>query len=271
MRRRPALADRRLVRFFAAAAVVLSVLMLQDAVWFWDHLPLLAYVELPWRLLQPVAVCMAMLVAALGPAIASLRKWRGAALAGAMALLIVPNLAHMQPDKTAEIDPANWTPRQLSARGFDTTTMGEITPRWMPSVPAYDPAAAAIVAGEAKVKELRRTPFTYTGEVNAASESRVRMSLAWFPGWTVRIDGVAADAGPAPASGLLEFTVPPGRHQVEVSWGRSPARRLGEGISLLALLVGTGLLACTRRAKARPWRDVARSGHRSRNKLRATV
>jgi hypothetical protein len=237
MRRRPELKDRWLIRFFAAAAVVLSILMLEDAIWFWGHIPLLEYVELPWRLLQPVAVCLAMLVAALGPAIAGLKRRRDAALAGALALLIVPNLSHMEPGKTAEVDLANWTPQQLAARGFDTTTMGEITPRWMPSVPFYNPAAVSMVAGLAQVRDLSRTPFRYTGEVNAITQSRVRMSLAWFPGWQVRVDGHAAAAGPAAGSGLIEFAVAPGKHKVDVSWGRSPARRLGEGISLAALLM----------------------------------
>jgi uncharacterized membrane protein len=235
IRRHAQVGERRLIRFFAAAGLLLCILMLEDAIWFWGHLPLLQYVELPWRLLQPVAVCTAMLVAALGPAIASLQRWRGAAMAGALALLIVPNLSHLEPGKTMEVDLAYWTPRQLSARGFDTTTMGEITPRWMQSIPPYDPTAARVAAGQAQVRDLRRTPFRYAGEVTAATESRVRMSLAWFPGWSVRVDGRAADAGPAPVNGLVEFTVPPGKHEVQVTWEPSPARRVGTGISLAAL------------------------------------
>ena len=74
-----------------------SILMLQDAIWLWDRLPLLQYVEFPWRLLGPAAVCVALMVAALGPFLASLERWRTAAFTAALALLIVPNLAHNQP------------------------------------------------------------------------------------------------------------------------------------------------------------------------------
>jgi hypothetical protein len=103
-------------------------------------------------------------------------------------------------------------------------------------VPAYDPRIAAVAAGDAQWKETSRTPFRLAAEVTAANQSRMRVSRAWFPGWAVRIDGRAAAAEPAAGSGLVEFAVPPGKHEVEVRWDRSPARRLGEMISLTALL-----------------------------------
>lgn len=234
--RRPKLSDRRLMRFFAATGIVLCILMLENAAWLWDHLPLLPYVELPWRLLGPVALCTAMLVGALGPAIAALRRHGGLAFAAAMALLIVPNLPHLQPGSTAEVDTAFYTPHELAFHGFETTTMGEMTPRWMAAVPGYTPAAAVVAAGDAQVRDLSRTPFSYQGQVTARTESRIRLSTAWFPGWTVRIDGHPAEAGPAPTTGLVEFLVPAGTHQMDLNFGRSPARRLGESISLFAVL-----------------------------------
>ena len=48
-------ADRRLLRFFAAAAAILCVLMLEHVLWFWEQMPILQNVQLPWRLLGPVA------------------------------------------------------------------------------------------------------------------------------------------------------------------------------------------------------------------------
>jgi hypothetical protein len=49
--RRSAWGDRRLLRYFGSAAVVLCILILQDALWFWDQMPLLHYVQYPWKLL----------------------------------------------------------------------------------------------------------------------------------------------------------------------------------------------------------------------------
>ena len=75
----------------------LCALMLPDAVWIWDHAPLLPYVEFPWRLLGPATLCLAILAAGLAPMLDSLRAWRRpAAIAAALALLIVPNLPHLR-------------------------------------------------------------------------------------------------------------------------------------------------------------------------------
>src|SRR5262249_7252719 len=129
-----------------------------------------------------------------------------------------------------------WTPRQLSIRGFETTTLGEVTPRWMPVVPPYNPAAASVVSGDAQVRETARTPFSWSGQVAAKTASRLQMAIAYYPGWTVRVDGRPFEITPSP-SGLMELPLPAGEHQVAVSWGRSGARRLGETISLVALAV----------------------------------
>jgi Dolichyl-phosphate-mannose-protein mannosyltransferase len=235
--RRPKLGDWRLMRFFAIAGTLLCFLMLEDAAWLWEHVSLLPYVQFPWRLLGPAALCSAMLVAALGPAISNLRRHRWLAFGAALALLVIPNLPHLQPDRTAVIDPAFWTPHQLAVTGFETTTAGEMTPRWMELSPSYTPVAAVVAAGDAQIRDERRTGFHYTGQVIAKAGSRIRVSEAWFPGWTLRIDGRPAEAGPAPGSGLVEFTVPAGIHDVELTFGRSPARRLGESISLLFLAI----------------------------------
>ena len=56
--------DRQWLRFFAVAGGILCFLMLRDAEWIWDALPLLQYVEFPWRILLPVTICMALLVGA---------------------------------------------------------------------------------------------------------------------------------------------------------------------------------------------------------------
>jgi hypothetical protein len=102
--RNPELADRRVLRFFGVCAILLSVLMLQDSLWLWDHLPLIEYIQFPWRLLGPVAVCVALIVGALGPMLWSLRRWRWAGFAGAMALLIVPNLSHLHPQRFDDVN-----------------------------------------------------------------------------------------------------------------------------------------------------------------------
>ncbi len=233
--------------------------MLEDAVWLWDHVPLLPYVEFPWRLLQVAALSVAMLAAALGPALDTLGKWRNRALAAVLALLIVPNLFHLSPPGVADVDLALWTPGRMAASGFESTTMGEVAPRWMANAPPPG-MAASVMPGGGQVKEELRAPFAYRARLAASRPVRVRLPYAWYPGWEVRVDGRPTEAGPAAGSGLVEFAAPPGSHEIDLRFGRTWDRALGEAISLLAAIALAGSGRWRRKAPNRPVPAAASAG-----------
>ncbi len=235
--RNPKLGDRRLLRFFSTAALLLSILMLQDALWFWTQVPFLQNVQLPWRLLAPVAVCLALVIAPLGNLLNSIPRWRTAGIALAMALLIVPNLSHLHTRQPVDVDLSFWTPQQLSLRGFETTTMAEVSPRWMKGIPSYTPAAATILSGDAVIESPARAPFSWSSPVSAKVVSTIEMNTAWFPGWQVLIDHRAVPAGPGTQSGLITFQVPAGEHSVQVQYGRTTTEAVSAAASLCALIV----------------------------------
>ena len=241
--------DRGLLRYFGIAAALLCILMLQDALWFWEQVPLLQNVQLPWRLLGPVALCMALLIAPLGRLLSLTPRWRNAGLAAAMVLLIVPNLSHMHTNQMVDVDLSFWTPQQLSIRGFETTTMAEVTPRWMTGLPMYSPAAATVLAGDAQIRHLLRTPLSWSSPVHSTAVSTIEMNTAWFPGWEVRVDGKPVTAGPGTPSGLITFQVPAGEHFVEVQYGRTTPEKEAAGISIAALILAIVLARITLRKR----------------------
>ena len=236
-RRQGKLDERRLICFFAAAAALLCILMLEDSDLVWQIVKPLQYVQLPWRMLGTVAVCEAVLMGALGGVLRKLPRWRGAAFAAALALLVIPNLSHLHAGSTNEVDPAFWTPAEIARTGFETTTLGELTPRWMTVTPAFDPRDAVVAAGAAQIKPLERTPFIWKGDVDAQAPSTIQMRIAYFPGWVVSLDGQQVPGEPSTPNGLLTFRVPPGTHRVEVRWENTPPRLAGNAISLLSLAI----------------------------------
>jgi hypothetical protein len=242
-------AHRNWLRFFTAELVVLCVFALEDSIWFWDHVPLLQSVLYPWRMLGPAAVCTALLTAPLAWILGSLGKAKPYAFAGAMAFLIVPNLSHMHPRELHDVDLAFWTPQQMAERGFETTTLGEVNPRWMINVPPYTEAPAQVTAGDARIETAGRTPFHWWGRASATGASSVQMSTAYFPGWEVRVDGQAVPMSPSANYGLISFAVPSGSHDLDVAWRRTPAVTLADGLSLAALLVCIGILVKQRGAR----------------------
>jgi hypothetical protein len=158
-------------------------------------------------------------------------------MAGALALLIVPNLAHNQPKGYRDIDLAQWTPLQLATRGVEVTTAYEYVPRWVELWPMYDPRPVRLTEGEAMFQQSQRTPVSWSGRLQSRTGGTAEMPIAWFPGWEVRVDGQPVRAQPAKPTGLLRFQVPPGDHAIEAEWTRTSARWIGDELSLLSLVI----------------------------------
>jgi hypothetical protein len=222
---------RRWLRFFTAAAAVFCLLTWQPMAWVWEWLPMLQRIQFPWRLLGPAAICLAALAAAAAPPMERLGRWHWPAFAAAMALLIVPNLAHLAPAAYQDLDAHLWTPAYLAQSGFETTTSGELMPRWMRTMPPFAAERLRLVAGDGDVHGLR---------ARIRTAATAELSTAYFPGWQVRADGVPVAIYPAETTGLIRFALAPGDHLVAVEWKRTGPRWAGEILSLLALLALAG-------------------------------
>lgn len=225
---------RPMVLFFALAAMILCWLTLSTSQWIWDHLRLLQYVEFPWRLLGPVTVCLAVLMAPLGACLWSMRNKFWFALA--LALLIVPNLPHLHPAQFRAVDLEFWTPAQIAIRHIGADTADEYRPRWL------QPTAFSLSPSLPALQQARSTPELWTGVANAGNESQVEIPIAFFPGWQVRVDGRAVPVEPSP-TGLLRIRVPAGQHHLAAQWTGNVPCRIGDAISLLSFLAWITLLA----------------------------
>ena len=88
-------------------------------------------------------------------------------MAAALALLIIPNLSHtIVPRQLVDVDLSLWTPQRLALSRFETTTMAEVTPRWMAGSARVHSVAATVVSGDAAILRPGRTPFSWSSPVN---------------------------------------------------------------------------------------------------------
>ncbi len=234
---------RRWFWFFSATALVFCWMILPAAQPVWERITLLQFVAFPWRWLGPIAVAIAMAVAALGPVLDSLGKWRRPAFAGALALLILPNLSHLHPQNALDIDETQWSPQQIAERAIETSSLGEYRPRWMQDWPKYDARPAEVVSGYASYRQTGKTPISWAGAADASTPATIELSTAYFPGWRVRIDGAAVKTWPADATGLIRFDLPAGHHVIVADWRRTTPLWVADLISLFAfgILIAIGL------------------------------
>lgn len=264
--RRLTRAARGQVGLLWALAVGYAFVTLAPSRWLWDHVPLLPYIQFPWRYLGPGAFCLALLA---GAGVSGLRASRAAWGAGAVALVLVcANLGWFFPRHCSA--PSDTSPAAMIAweRATDTlgmTAKGEYLPVWVRAFPEGELLDAAYRAG-GPIARLAGVPAgatvvqadygalgaTITLETPTAFQARYR--AFYYPGWKAKVDGAPVAVTPTSGSGFVSFPVPAGRHTLEVGFGETPLRWAADGIALLCLgaLVGVALATPPARERGAP-------------------
>ena len=225
----------------------------------WNAIPLLSFVQFPWRYLGPAAFCVALLTGMGAGALMEgrgekIRSWRAGATAGLPAVLLaglmLANLGWFYPDRCA-------APGQLTVAGMirwerltdtlGTTAKGEYLPIWVQQFPdvsldaqysAEGPVARlspADLPEGARIVDARYGAQSAELGIETPVAFRARYLAFYYPGWHVRVDGAPVAAAPEAGSGLLTFEVPAGEHTVEVRFGETPIRWGGDGLSVLSV------------------------------------
>ncbi|MFL5800211.1 MAG: YfhO family protein, partial [Roseiflexaceae bacterium] len=219
----------------------------------WDGLPLLQYLEFPWRFLSLAAVGAALVC---GSPFLLLGTRRPRLANGLAALLIaglfLANFSHAQPEKLYDIVDDDYNPQTIAARWISVTTAEEYEPVWVterPQAPAAEPLT--FMAGTGRVGIISLSPTYREFHVDAAQPARLRLNTFYFPGWTLTVDGAERTIDYTNPQGVIEFLLEPGQHVVRFRFVDTPIRWWGTILSLLTLLLSLSALWMARK---RNWR-----------------
>lgn len=267
---------RRAGAFFALAAVALIFMMTEASTILWERVPLLPYLQFPWRLLGPAAALLAVLAGigseaamrllrrtarrgrdtsrrrSLLPGPAVLAAWLPVLLIGYLMALALP-MAMVPPWPAGGWDTSALGVLTIERQGrwLGTTSTGDFVPATVEVVPGLnEQMLQSFQAGEpldrvnratlpqgVRVESQSLTPLHTRYQVSADQQFLLRLFLFSFPGWQARIDGRVVDTDLARPEGLLVVPVPAGEHVVDVEFVDTGARLLAWIVSAAALLL----------------------------------
>lgn len=229
------LKHRSLLLWFFGVALLSIFLMLELTIPIWNFIPLLAYMQYPWRLLSLVIV----LSGFFGAYVA----WRHRSLPTAAVLVggsILLTITYARPVVYPKRDDAYY----LSRPNFTdaTSSLGNsFTTFWSDWKKDRPLKKIEVVNGDAIASGLTILPLLYTFSVASTTESRIRINTLYYPGWEVFINGkpVLLDYE---HDGTITFSVLPGQWHVLVRFTETPLRRFADGVSLFCLfwVIGSG-------------------------------
>lgn len=255
--------------FFVVLLGVALVLQLTIAHFFWDTVPLVRFIQFPWRLLGFVSLSSAVLIGSI-PSLAehwrrqpvsahqsaSKRRYARAGIAcGIVLMLGAAGMARLWPDyetawRQGHFEESDIGRRDLYERGrLGFELFSDYQPVWVDTPMSVLPDSRAGSAGVPTpgLTDVPHLQVLQSGllSVKLAVETQASLPLAfhwfYFPGWQVRVDGRAAPAYPSGDLGLLTTTVPPGNHTVDVRFQDTLVRRAASILSLLGVLACIGI------------------------------
>ena len=252
--------------------------------WLWDLLPFLPQVQFPWRLGVVVDVCSILLVASFAPPViergfAALgfsqgrqRALEASLCVGVIALLAIlvirdyfPPTVETKDEVPQTYAPIEYRPRRLvEGRAYlgrrdpkelrDLATARELHDesigRWQKRVERVRPIAPVRrLSATESIGIQADGPRRSTVSANLNWPAGIRVKKVHFPHWRLRTEaGDEITTYPDPATGLLAFKLPAGRHELRLDRRLLPAEKIGGLISLLAL-IGLVLMALASRVR----------------------
>jgi len=231
----------------------------------WEHVPLLALVQFPWRFLSLQAFFSSVLM---GVMVERLTGTRVVA-AGVALCLMVSALGGLHPEWMAigEEDVTSGRLRlyEYFTANIGTTVRAEYLPRWVETRPftsavflhqGQKPAPMVIEGDVDEAHPVNMSPIRELWDITVASrEAVLAFYTHYFPGWEARVDGRPHPLFPVEGWGTIGLRLPQGRHEVILYLGRTRVRWIGELISSLTLALSLTLLVLSLRG----WRRRARA------------
>lgn len=242
----------RPVLLVIASALVATLMITPLSRPLWERLPLLPFVQFPWRLLGPQAVFLAVLSGTL--ALAVRPSWRPALAVLVGLLLTLEGLGGLRPLRmpVGRVTAGELQTFELVTSNLGSTVRAEylpqpVEPRPWSSVWLGGKARPLAPEGDLAAGRLLYQSGSRTGWHVEVGEpgARVLFPTYWFPGFEAQVDGRPTQIVPDPGTGWMSLELDQGRHRVELRLGRTRLRLAAELLSLLALTGLAGALAWT--------------------------
>lgn len=222
---------------FFLALFGLAVFMTHaKSVFIWKALPLLSFVQFPWRFLAIAMLASSFLAGGLFVFLKNRRRQMLLSLI-LVFLVAVLNWGYFHPEKydfqmtdQIKLSEEEWQRQSM-------TTLNDYVPKGVKEYPReLAPEEPRVIEGEAKVSEFRKRSnfWRFTIETIGEQQPTIEVPIFDFPQWEVFTDIDKTDYRVNPETGTIQIEVPSGKRTVTGWLRNTPLRKGANIISLLS-------------------------------------
>jgi hypothetical protein len=250
----------------AIAAVIFILMALPITVGLWETLPLIRFVQFPWRFIGRAILPVALLAGAAAYSVFHALRFRHHVLRitqyALLILFTLPVLLSAVPLLYPRICPGQIDLNINDVFAYERAT-GHIgvdpLGAYLPVTVVDRPSGSLLEAQYAANQPIQRydrstlpqgaqivSEMYQPNRAEIVLDSPIAFRATYlafaFPGWRATIAGQEVPIVPSIPNGLITFVVPAGQHTIIVAFEDTPSRTLASVISLAALLVLAGVL-----------------------------
>lgn len=219
--------DRTSILLFLVGIIFLFLSFSMSS-FVWEFLPV-SFVQFPFRFLSIVILSTGFLVAFM------LNKIKGnkSFLLGVMFLVVgfISSFPYLAPKVFFDKGDSYYSTNEGT-----TTVKNEYMPKWVKKYPQkHFDSKVGITNG--KVTNLKVSSSEILFITNSPKDSKVTINTIYYPGWKVYIDNQIVPISYANERGVMDISVPSGKHFVKAIFTETPLRATSNTISLLSLFV----------------------------------
>jgi hypothetical protein len=224
-------------KLFMLILIVLSlVLTLNISESIWNTVPMFTYVQYPWRFLSLISFGLSVLIGGLFTSFTMANRVKFAIGTGVVLVLLFMNVKLFEPQYMYDRSPVQFeTETELRYR------ISKISDEYLPPSVPRPSSPQKLVHDTIQSTETLRVMHTVDAGIYAKFDvetSRVEaipVYRAYFPGWEYSVDHTTVL--PKIIQGFPILTVEPGKHTIEIRFGDTPVRVIGNCISVLSVLL----------------------------------
>jgi hypothetical protein len=216
----------------------------------WKTLPLISYIQFPWRWLS-IAVLFLSLVVGYGAILIKNKRTLMIGVIG-LSMLTLHNVQYFRPESFLGrnedyyySDPSlirremsgvlpDYIPVDLKLAILakpEEATQGA----WLPVNAEGNVVTPATQAQSKLLTVAVNRPHQKLVDVELQTDTPLEFAVAAYPGWKAEIDGKPANTTQS-STGLVTVPTPAGKHSVGIYFGSTPVRSLSDALSLLTLV-----------------------------------
>jgi len=218
--------------------LVSSFLTHSKSLFVWENLPLISFVQFPWRFLGLVIFFLSFAGGSLAVPNVFLRK-------GVIAVLIVLtiglNLAYFTPRNfSREIRDGD----KLTGVGWELQQKAAILDYLPKTAEVAPPAEAAsqpkVISGIGDISSFTKQTNRFSFDADIYSHALVVVPVMYFPNWVVIVNNKEVPVEINGAHGVIAVNLPAGKHIVRGRFTDTPIRSFANWITVLsfAILIG---------------------------------